>query len=313
MLMCIDDVLKLYNDYRVSVCNCVDLSLFARTVDNARWQGKYNHPLGLARLIESYEYRLLVKGKITRSNWEAVLNERQQECQYQILFLVNRHELGHFADASNDAHAGFSLYRRFKMLLPLLPTPPQRGWYSFDAINGRLCRQDGTQWYAENPNYDPGPPPPPRLPREIKASMIITTKPNADSENNGEQLEPSATKANKNENRFQRRRRDRNYLAPLSTSQQPPAGSASGSTQQLQPRDHGNEHNPQPLPKNSGNTISQHRPTGAQGASSTQRREPSSNIRNEQAQTDNNGYPRRRTRRRPRHPASQDTATATRS
>ena len=304
--MCIDDVLKLYHDYRVSVCNCVDLSLLARTVDNARWQGKYNHPLGLARLTESYEYRLLVKGKITRSNWEALLNERQQECQYHLFFL--RMNLTTALDASNDAHAGFSLYKRLELLLPLLPTPPERGWYSFDAVNGRLCRQDGTQWYAENPNYDPGPPPPPKLPREVKASMIITTESNA--ENNGEQ--PSATKAHKNENRFQRRRRDRNYLAPLSTSQQPPVGSASGSTQQLlQPRDHGNEHNPQPLPKNSGNTISQHRPTGAQGASSTQRRVPSSNIRNEQTQTDNNGYPRRRTHRRPRHPASQDTTSAT--
>ena len=83
---CIDDALKLYNDYRVSIRNCVDLSLLARTVDNARWQGKYTHPLGLARLIESYEYRILVKGKITRSNWEAVLNKMQQECQQHQLF-----------------------------------------------------------------------------------------------------------------------------------------------------------------------------------------------------------------------------------
>lgn len=88
MVTCIDDVLKLYNDYGVSVYNCVDLSLLARTVDNARWQGKYNNPLGLARLIESYDYRILVKGRITRSNWEAILNERQQECQHQLLFIL---------------------------------------------------------------------------------------------------------------------------------------------------------------------------------------------------------------------------------
>ena len=81
---CTDDAKKLYNDYRVSIYNCVDLSLFARTVDNARWQGKYNHPLGLARLIESYEYRLLDKGRITRSNWEAILSDPQQECRHQI-------------------------------------------------------------------------------------------------------------------------------------------------------------------------------------------------------------------------------------
>ena len=211
------------------------------------------------------------------------------------------------ADASNDAHAGFSLYRKLGLLLPLLPTPPERRWYSFDAVNGRLCQQDGTQWHAENPNYDPGPPPPPRLPKEVKASMIINAESNAE-------LEPSTTKEHKKENRFQRRKRARDNLA-LSTSQQSSAGGVSGSTQQLQSRDHGtNEHNPQPLPKNSGNTIvSQHRPTGAQGASSTQCRVASSNIRNEQTQI-NNGYPTRRPRRRPRHPASQDTtATATHS
>jgi len=280
MVTRIDDVLKLYNDYCVSVHNCVDLSLLARTVDNARWQGKYNHPLGLARLVESYEYRILVKGKITRSNWEAILNERQQEY------------------ASNDAHAGFSLYTQLEKLLPLLPTLPERGWYAFDAVNGQLSQQDGTQWNAENPNYDPGPAPPPRLPREVKASMIITAESNAES---NKEIEPSATKARKTENRFQRRRWDRNHFAP-STSQQHSAGSASGSTQQL-PRGRGTyEHNPQHLPKNSGNTVvSQHRPTGAQSSST-------SNIRNERAQIDI-GYPRR-PHRRPRHPASQDTATA---
>ena len=313
MVTRIDDVLKLYNDYCVSVHNCVDLSLFARTVDNARWQGKYNHPLGLARLIESYEYRILVKGKITRSNWEAILNERQQECQHQlfiILVIRNNWPPLYLADASNDAHAGFSLYKKLETLLPSLPTPPERVWYAFDAVNGRLCKKDGSQWNAENPNYDPGPPPPPRLPREIKASMIITAESNAES---NKELEPSApiAKAHRNENRFQRRRRDRNHFVQ-SNSQQPSAGNASGSTQQ-QPRSRGTyENNPQPLPRNSGNTVSQHRQTGAQGASSTQCRVPSSNIRNERAPIDN-GHPRRRPHRRPRHPASQDTPTATHS
>ena len=67
--------------------NCVDLSLLARTVDNARWQGKYNSSLGLARLIEAYDYRILGKGKVTRSNWEAVLNPLQIECQPTMLYL----------------------------------------------------------------------------------------------------------------------------------------------------------------------------------------------------------------------------------
>lgn len=62
------------------MANCVDLTLLARTVDNARWAGKYNASLGLARLIEAYEYRLLTKDA-TRSNWEAKLNAVQIECQ----------------------------------------------------------------------------------------------------------------------------------------------------------------------------------------------------------------------------------------
>lgn len=210
----------------------------------------------------------------------------------------------YLADASNDAHAGFSLYRKFEILLSSQPTPPEREWYSFDAINGQLCRQDGTQWHGENPNYDPGPPPPPKLPREIKASMIINPESKAE-------VVPSATIARKNEYKFRSHKPERNNLA-LSTSQQPSAESASGSTQQLQPRGHGTyEHNPQLLPKNSGKPVSQHRPTGAQGASSTQCRVSSSNIRNERGQIDN-GYSRR-PRRRPRHPASQDTATTSHS
>ena len=75
------DAKKLFNDYRVPIRNCVDLALMARNVDNARWQGRYHSPIGLAHLIESYEYRLLPKGKTTRSNWEAVLDANQRECQ----------------------------------------------------------------------------------------------------------------------------------------------------------------------------------------------------------------------------------------
>ena len=137
--------------------------------------------------------------------------------------------------------------------------------------------------------------------------MIINTESNAESK----ELEPSATKARKTENRFQRRRRDRNQL-PLSTSQQPSVGSPSESTQQPQHQGHCT-YNPQSLPKNSGNTVSQHRATGAQDASSTPYRyrvASSPNIRNDQARIDNS-Y--RRPHRRFRQPASQDTATATHS
>ncbi|KAK7064521.1 exonuclease domain-containing protein, partial [Favolaschia claudopus] len=74
------DARKLYNDFSVNLRNCVDLSLLARSVDNARWKGKYSDPIGLARLIGVYEDRLLTKGRITRSNWENVLDAAQREC-----------------------------------------------------------------------------------------------------------------------------------------------------------------------------------------------------------------------------------------
>lgn len=76
------DCEKLWRDYGVSVRNCVELSLLARTVDNARWKGSYTNPLGLARLVETYEQATLLKGKIQRSNWERYLTVLQQECKF---------------------------------------------------------------------------------------------------------------------------------------------------------------------------------------------------------------------------------------
>ncbi|KAF9474307.1 ribonuclease H-like protein [Pholiota conissans] len=143
------DAQKLYKDFRVHMHNCVDLSLLARTVDNARWQGKYNSPLGLARLIETYEYRLLGKGKTSRSNWEAALDPLQIEY------------------ASNDAHAGYTLYRTLESMKAALPIPPETDWFSFNVISGQLLDAEGYSWHPRNPKYDPGPPPPPRPPRQL--------------------------------------------------------------------------------------------------------------------------------------------------
>ncbi|KAH9845980.1 hypothetical protein C2E23DRAFT_891315 [Lenzites betulinus] len=39
-----EDCKKLYSDYGVDTRNCVDLSLLARTVDNARWKGNTQPP-----------------------------------------------------------------------------------------------------------------------------------------------------------------------------------------------------------------------------------------------------------------------------
>ncbi|KAI0063173.1 ribonuclease H-like protein [Artomyces pyxidatus] len=74
------DCRKLYKDYNVSIRNCVELALMARSVDS-RWKGKYENPIGLARLTETYLDRTLVKGKISISNWENELTKRQQDCE----------------------------------------------------------------------------------------------------------------------------------------------------------------------------------------------------------------------------------------
>lgn len=77
----IGDCYKLYRDWGISMRNCVDLSLFARSVDNATWKGRYANPIGLARLVETYEHLSLPKGKVQRSNWEAApLSLLQQDC-----------------------------------------------------------------------------------------------------------------------------------------------------------------------------------------------------------------------------------------
>ncbi|KAJ7293238.1 ribonuclease H-like domain-containing protein [Mycena rebaudengoi] len=138
------DAKKLYKDCLVNIRNCVDLSLLAKSVDNARWKGKYSEPIGLARLIAAYEDRQLTKGKITRSNWEnKFLDAEQQE--------------------STTGHAGFTLYTRLSEMLATMSKIPSITCYTFDAIRGRLCEDSGMSWSPFNPDYDPGPPPAPKL------------------------------------------------------------------------------------------------------------------------------------------------------
>ncbi|KAJ7169533.1 ribonuclease H-like domain-containing protein [Mycena filopes] len=134
------DAKKLYKDCAVNLRNCVDLSLLARSVDNPRWKGKYGDPIGLARLIAAYEDRLLQKGRITRSNWENRLDTEQREY------------------ASN----GLALYTRLHLMLTAMDNPPNPNCYTFDAVRGRLCEPSGIAWVPYNPDYDPGPPPPPK-------------------------------------------------------------------------------------------------------------------------------------------------------
>ncbi|EGO03007.1 hypothetical protein SERLA73DRAFT_176493 [Serpula lacrymans var. lacrymans S7.3] len=120
-----NDCLKLHNDFGVSTRNCVDLSLLARSVDNAYWKGKYTVPIGLSHLLETYEGFSLSKGDVRLSDWEQLLQYDQQEY------------------AANDAHAGYVLYIHLNTLARVMPKAPSVKYYTFSVINGTLLDISG--------------------------------------------------------------------------------------------------------------------------------------------------------------------------
>ncbi|KAH7915103.1 ribonuclease H-like domain-containing protein [Hygrophoropsis aurantiaca] len=145
------DCQKLHKDYGISTLCCVDLSLLARSVDNDRWKGKYTNPLGLSRLLETYESYSLAKGRVSRSNWEANLSPIQQEY------------------AANDAYAGYVIYARLIAMAQAMLHIPSPDCYTFSVVNGMMWDRFGmVEWSPANPLYDPGPPPPPKEPKERK-------------------------------------------------------------------------------------------------------------------------------------------------
>lgn len=142
------DCKKLYRDWGVSVRNCVDLALLARSVDNARWKGAYTKPIGLARLLETYDMTTLAKGKVQRSNWENFLTKLQQ------------------AYAANDAHAAYTIYHHLLEMARVSQPVLNPIYFSFSCVRGALTDPLGLKWVPENPNYDPGPPPAPKEKKE---------------------------------------------------------------------------------------------------------------------------------------------------
>ncbi|KAH9060831.1 ribonuclease H-like domain-containing protein [Lactarius vividus] len=134
------DCKKLWRDHRVSVRNCVDLALLARSVDT-RWKGPYGGGIGLSRLADTYLGRKLEKGRTQTSNWEAELSTQQKEY------------------AANDCHSSVAIYRTLIQRALILERAPEREWYTFHAIGGVLRDVEGRPWFPDNPYYDPGPPP----------------------------------------------------------------------------------------------------------------------------------------------------------
>jgi len=130
------DCKKLWMDHGVSVRNCVDLSLLARSVDK-RWTGPYKGGIGLSHLAEIYLKRKVRKGHIQTSNWELELSTRQQEY------------------AANDSHASLAIYRALaQRALNVTPAPPEREYFTFNAIRGILRDDEGRPWFAFNPQYE---------------------------------------------------------------------------------------------------------------------------------------------------------------
>ncbi|KAI6004490.1 ribonuclease H-like domain-containing protein [Pisolithus orientalis] len=138
------DCKKLHEDYGLDVRNCVNLSLMARSVDNARWNGSYIQPIGLAKLLQTYHGTTLCKEE-QLSNWELPLSPTQQ----------------HYA--ANDAHSAYTIYTRLQTIAQTKIPPPHPNCYSFSCVDGQLYdRTNCFTWAPKNPNYDPDPPPSPK-------------------------------------------------------------------------------------------------------------------------------------------------------
>ncbi|KAI0047676.1 ribonuclease H-like protein [Auriscalpium vulgare] len=152
------DCKKLFRDYGVDVRQCVDLSLLARSVDD-QWKGKYTNPIALARLSEIYLGSSLPKGKVQRSNWESSLTALQQEY------------------AANDGQAGLIIYKTLIARANAMARVPEREYYSFDIIRGDLRDPNLRPWFAFNPFYDPGPPPPPRAQETPDGPRLVKSRP----------------------------------------------------------------------------------------------------------------------------------------
>lgn len=74
-------------------------------------------------------------------------------------------------DAANDCHAGFMICSELNRRLPGMNPTPLQVYYTFDFLYGYLYEpslpnQQGRLWHPHNPNYDPGPPPEPKPPKD---------------------------------------------------------------------------------------------------------------------------------------------------
>jgi hypothetical protein len=85
---------------------------------------------------------------------------------------------GKIKDAANDAHSAFIVYSKFAKMAQTMAAAPNPVYYSFDAINGLLCKPSGAPWSPVNPDYNPSLPPPNSTlttnKARVKAAALVT-------------------------------------------------------------------------------------------------------------------------------------------
>ncbi|KZP00741.1 ribonuclease H-like protein [Calocera viscosa TUFC12733] len=103
------DATKLNRELQLRFNSLLDLGHFAKAVDPETWSHRTEHSMaGLAALCETYLQRSLIKGKITKSNWEMIpMTQAMQDY------------------AANDAHSSVMIYQRLAQIHAELEFPPR--------------------------------------------------------------------------------------------------------------------------------------------------------------------------------------------
>ena len=80
------------------------------------------------------------------------------------------------SDAANDCQSSLLICYKLIAREIVAEPPPEPDLYTFDVIKGVLRDAFGRPWFPLNPFYDPGPPPPRPIPKEMKDDEPATAR-----------------------------------------------------------------------------------------------------------------------------------------
>ena len=85
-----DDGRKLFNDFGIVARNLVELGGLAQQADKKFVDivGSRRQIVALATVVHTYTHKVLGKGPVRSSNWEAELSEEQLECTFLAYILL---------------------------------------------------------------------------------------------------------------------------------------------------------------------------------------------------------------------------------